>query len=102
MSKTSQAMSTTTALTGLHISGRRWFDRRAGNTYHSVRIYANGELLKYLPFSYGYGDQFLQNALDYLKTWGHVPEDAGYGARYLREELGGTYDVADVARKKDL
>lgn len=86
----------------LHISGRRWFQRGPGNTYHSVRIYQDGKELAYLPFQYGYGDQFLQTALDWLKAMGHVPADAEYGTRYLREVLGGTYDVADVARKRDL
>ena len=86
----------------LHIEGRRWFQRTYGNTYHSVRIYRNGELLAHIPFEYGYGDQFLQTALDWLKANGHAPADAKYGTLYLRETLHGTYTVADVARKKDL
>lgn len=86
----------------LHIEGRRWFQRTYGNTYHSVRIYKDGALLVVLPYQYGYGDQFLQTALDWLKKNGHAPADAEYGTRYLREVLGGTYSVADVARQKDL
>lgn len=86
----------------LHISGRRWFQRGPGNTYHSVRIFKDGAQIAYLPFSYGYGEQFLQTAIDWLKAHGHIPRDAEYGTYYLREVLGGTYDVADVARKGDL
>lgn len=86
----------------LHIEGRRWFQKTCGNTYHSVRIYKDGALLVTLPYQYGYGDCFLQTALDWLKSNKHVPTDAEYGTRYLREELGGTYSCIDVARQKDL
>jgi hypothetical protein len=86
----------------LHIEGRRWFQRSYGNTYHSVRIYMYGQLVAHLPHSYGYGDHYLQTALDWLKANGHAPADAEYGTRYLREELHGTYSVADVPREKDL
>ena len=86
----------------LHIEGRRWFNRGPGNTYHSVRIFKDGAQLAYLPMQYGYGDQFLQSALDWLKANGHAPNDARYGTLYLRETLGASYSVADVARKADL
>jgi hypothetical protein len=86
----------------LHISGRRWFQRGPGNTYHTARIFIDGQQVAYLPMAYGYGDQFLQSAMDWLKTNGHVPADAENGTLYLRETLGGTYDVSDVARQKDL
>jgi hypothetical protein len=86
----------------IHIEGRRWFQRTYGNTYHSVRIYKDGELISHLPFNYGYGDQYLQTALDTLKAYGLAPEDAPYGTLYLRETLHATWTVADVGRKKDL
>lgn len=103
-------MTTATKLTGLHIEGRRWFERTNGNTYHSVRVFANGELLGSVPYEYGYGDQFLQTGLDWLREQGLIePQEhysngmpKNYGTRYLRESLGGTYSVIDVARKKDL
>jgi len=47
-----------------------------GNTYHSVRIFEGNYLLVTLPYQYGYGDQFLQTALDWLKAKGHVSKDA--------------------------
>jgi hypothetical protein len=40
--------------------------------------------------------------MDWLKANGHVPSNAKYGTLYLRETLGGTYSVSDVAREKDL
>ena len=92
----------TTTLTGLHIEGRRWFQRTYGNTYHSVRIFANGAQLAYLPFQYGYGEHFLQTALEWLKENKLVPADAEHGTWYVREVLHGTYSVIDVQRKGEL
>jgi hypothetical protein len=86
----------------LHIEGRRWFQKTYGNTYHTVRIFVDGELVHTSERQYGYGDQFLQTALDWLKTNGKAPADAEYGTRYLREQLGGTYSVVDVTRQRDL
>jgi hypothetical protein len=86
----------------LHIEGRRWFRKGPGNTYHSVRIWKDGKQIAYLPYAYGYGDGFLQTAIDWLKENNHVPQDAQYGTLYLRETLNGTYSVIDVERKKDL
>ena len=86
---------------GLHISARRWFQKTYGNTYHSVTIYGDGKTLARLPFRYGYGEQWLQTALCWLADNGMAEKDK-YGTYYLREELGGTYDVADVTRKRDL
>jgi hypothetical protein len=86
----------------LHIEGRRWFQRTYGNTYHSVRIFKDGEQIASLPKAYGYDYHFLQTALDWLKANGHAPADAEYGTRYLREVLGGSYSVIDVQLEKDL
>ncbi len=107
----------------LHIEGRRWFQKTYGNTYHSVRIFKDGKELVFLPYQYGYGEQWLQTALDWLREKGHIPnvcdrckvgkaehESNGqghyfhpaYGTLYLRETLGGTYSVIDVGRKGDL
>ena len=94
----------------LHIEGRRWFQRTYGNTYHSVRIFKDGEQVAYLPFQYGYGEQFLQTAWEWLGANG-MPElleknkngsYKHYGTQYLRVVLGGTYSVIDVTRKGDL
>jgi len=85
---------------GLHIEGRRWFQKTYGNTYHSVRIYRTGCETVYLPSRYGYGEMFLQTAIAYLRKNGYA--DAQNGTCYLREQLGGTYSVIDVPRQKDL
>lgn len=93
----------------LHIEGRRWFSKD-GNTYHSVRIFRNGEQVAYVPYEYGYGEGFLQTAWAWLGANG-MPEllekhangcFKNYGTQYLRETLYGTYSVIDVSRKRDL
>jgi hypothetical protein len=94
----------------LHIEGRRWFQRGPGNTYHSVRIYRDGECIHASGKHYGYGEQFLQTAWAWLGNNGH-PEllerhangsPKNYGTQYLREVMGGSYSVIDVARERDL
>jgi len=84
----------------LHISARRWFQKTYGNTYHSVSIYIDGQMVHRVPFAYGYGEQWLQTAIDWLRLNGFP--DAEYGTLYLRETLGGTYQCEDVQRKRDL
>ena len=86
----------------LHIEGRRWFRRSFGNTYTSVRIFLNGEQIATLPPQGGYGDHYLTIALEWLKAEELLPKSAEYGTRYLRENVGATYSVVDVARERDL
>jgi hypothetical protein len=87
-----------------HIEGRRWFQRSAGNTYHTVRIFENGELVHTSGRSYGYGEQFLDTAFAWLKANRELPPHEGHhmGTIYLREVLHGTYSVTDVDRERDL
>lgn len=85
----------------LHIIAKRWFQKSYGNTYHSVRIIKDGEQLAYIPFSYGYGEQWLQTAWEWMQANGHTSLPYG-GTLGLREDLHGTYEVHDVERKRDL
>jgi hypothetical protein len=85
----------------LHIEARRWFQRLYGNTYHSVRIFSGGKLAVVIPFEYGYGEQWLQTAYEWLIANG-IAEPGSYGTQHLREVLHGTYSVIDVTRKGDL
>jgi hypothetical protein len=62
-------------LRSLFISGRLWFDKSGGNTYHAVSISANGKWLIDIGITYGYGDQYLHTALDWLKKFGLVSEE---------------------------
>jgi hypothetical protein len=84
----------------LFIEGRLWFDKINGNTYHAVKIEANGQIIKYLPMSYGYGNQYQQTALTWLKSYGLVSEET----RDIRElrEYADIYLVSYQTPKRDL
>ena len=47
------------------VNAVKWFDKVNGNTYHSCRIVrtSDGDELR-CPFTYGYGSQYQQTALD--------------------------------------
>lgn len=92
----------------MHIEGRRWFHKGPGNTYHSVRIFKDGALLVCLPYQYGYGEQWIETALEWLEANGHIQRKhyanggSEGGTLYLRETLGASYSCIDVTRKGDL
>jgi hypothetical protein len=90
----------------VQVSGRRWFERTNGNTYHSVSVTVDGEHIGTVPFAYGYGDQYMQTATEILSR---DPRFAGNldGPVYLRyalADLGHTFgvEVSDVSRRRDL
>ena len=95
----------------IHISGKRWFQRTYGNTYHSYKIWIDGELVHYMDYDYGYGDQYLQGAWEWLAKnnllWGQ-PERYSYGgieAPHIyckRKNITLVREVSDVEREKDL
>jgi len=96
------------------ISARRWFDKINGNTYHSVDVYADGKHIGREPFTYGYGEGYLQTAHEILQKAGiykKTDERLKSGAdkdyydfmmdkREHRDKF--VVIVSDVARKKDL
>jgi len=86
----------------IHISGRRWFNKNEGNTYHSVTIFADGKQIAYVPYVYGYDDQYLQTAVDKLKELGYIDYNGPFSALNLLGLLDASWDSVDVARKKDL
>lgn len=97
--------------THIVIVGKRWFQRTYGNTYHSVSVEVDGELIEYRPFQYGYGEQYLQTACEVLQAAGYYPGNAcssgdpGWSAfrKDMRENKGKfTIVCVDVERKKDL
>lgn len=49
------------------VVGKKWFDKLNGNTYHSSELIVNGDTIDKIPFTYGYGNQFEQSALDLLQ-----------------------------------
>lgn len=90
-------------MTTLTVFGRRWFDKRAGNTYHSAQIFVDGTLVHTSEMTYGYGDCYLQTAGEWLEKNGYAP-DYKFPLSIWCRERGVTYhySVADVLRMKDL
>jgi len=88
----------------LYIRGRRWFQRGPGNTYHSVSIYLNDKLVHTIPFAYGYGDQYLWNAFEWLDANGYLDRTQNEPPWVTAERLGFklNYSVDDVKRRCDL
>ena len=95
-------------MTAFHISGRRWFDRVNGNTYHSTRVFADGELVVITPFEYGYGDQWQQTAMVAMVEAGVLPglrSGPHDTLRPLWQQIEAsdhtlTSDVADVPKRE--
>lgn len=90
------------------VIGRRWFERVNGNTYHSVEVYVNGDLVERMPFDYGYGSQYMQNAGEILAKHYDLPlekyKQGGRQSLWHLRDFGFTLidSVTDVERKKDL
>ena len=91
------------------IIGRLWRDRVNGNTYHTAEIFVNGRKVHKLPFSYGGGSMYEQNAVEWLVKNGYVAAEpyktGGYpGLWRLKEAHGFTADseAINVKTKKDL
>lgn len=85
------------------IIGRKWFDKRYGNTYHSVEItdLESGEVI--VPndtYEYGYGEAWMQTAYNKLVKMDLVKaEDRNNHAlnktRFVKRSF-------EVTRKRDL
>lgn len=96
------------------VIGRRWFQRSAGNTYHSVTVNVDGVNIGHVSFAYGYGDGYKQTALEILQAAGYYQKTgaslpSGANKNYndfftdtinFREKF--VFTVSDVERKKDL
>jgi hypothetical protein len=99
------------------VSGKRWFDKTYGNTYHSVDVTVEDFKTKivesfYAPLTYGYDDQYRETASKLLEKHTDILkgiEDAKYGLNYWKvlESLQAKgivvkFFVQDVTRKRDL
>lgn len=90
------------------VIGKRWFDRANGNTYHSVNVLVNGASVAFVPFTYGYGEQYVETAAQKLEELGLIKREKmphTYQPLWRHCEdnkIEFTQNVADVSRKKDL
>lgn len=96
----------------LSIVGRRWFRRTYGNTYHTATITVDGKIVCTTSMQYGYGDQYVQTAFDWLEANGylsacprHKSANGSSEAPWQWAERAGveySYYAVDVARQRDL
>ncbi len=90
------------------VIGKRWFQRRYGNTYFSAEIFVDHVLVHKIDFRYGYDDQYLWEAFEWLHQEGYIPAQKDSAARpppwLICEEIDCKliYRAIDVERKKDL
>lgn len=86
------------------IIGKRWFQKTYGNTYHSVKVFYNGEFLGENVYSYGYGDSYLQTAFGIIKSKGFFQGENYFPWAKIDadDSISVVYQVIDVQRKKDL
>lgn len=94
----------------LLVVGRRWFQKLYGNTYHTAEIYVDGKLQVKVGPLYGYGDQYIYTAANWLEAHGYLPGIECFsngnkeGPAHYCQRNGITFaaTVADVRREKDL
>lgn len=86
------------------VRARRWFARSYGNTYHSVTVTMPDGAHLFAPYSYGYGEQWKDTAMDLIRE--HLKAERVDGERLetitQRHGFYFEYTVMDVERKKDL
>ena len=62
----------------VEITGREWFDKVNGNSYNSVQVIVNQGLKNEFSFKigiqYGYGDYYIQSAVEQLVKMGAASE----------------------------
>ena len=87
------------------VIARKWFEKTNGNTYHSCEVYKDSELIKRIPYTYGYGEQWKQTAFEILQECGEIDPTWDYWnfLQYTRENRNQfLFSVTEVMRKKDL
>lgn len=64
------------SLKTVQIIGKEWFDRVNGNSYNAVVVTVNhglkSEFSFSLPFTYGYGEYYIQRTVEFLVKIGAV------------------------------
>lgn len=98
---TTATTETNTKLNSIFVEARLWFDKTYGNTYHSVRLEANGLSVGQVGLTYGYGEHYEQTALTYLKKVGLVSESVRYLSELRRSGVV-VYIAASNRKKSEL
>ena len=85
------------------ITAKSWFDKINGNSYFAVKIELENETL-FIPFSYGYGDQYYYVTMDLLRKENYLPEKCtGREFRYCDENnIVLSYSIQRKCLKREL
>jgi len=95
----------TKKIESMRSEGRRWRKPVVGGIYFTSRIYVSGRLVHTTPYDYGYGDQYIVSAYDWLAKHDYIHprhKDEPLWSIAKREGFNVASDVRDVRRKKDL
>lgn len=84
----------------LLIEGRLWFDKVNGNTYHAVRIQANGRIIHQIPLTYGYENAYEYTALKWLQSFGLVSDEVK--SIYELRQCAEIYSLSYYTKKSEL
>jgi hypothetical protein len=86
------------------VEGREWFDKSAGNSYFSYRLWIDGEIVHIEESTYGYESAYEYDAILWLMGSDYLP-DTFKGSRiwHVKRDLGvdGYASIKEV-RKRDL
>ena len=58
----------------IELQAKEWFDKANGNSYFAGDIFVDGKLVYTMPFQYGYGSQYENEAMKQLKKLGYINE----------------------------
>lgn len=99
---------TTKPIKSITVLGRRWRDS-SGNTYFTADVLVDGSKLLRIDRSYGYGEEYLEEAFKWLDKNGYTDRDKREGRpaeppfRYCeRKGIKLYYHATDVRRRRDL
>lgn len=84
------------------INGRQWVDTRNGQTYHAAQIEINGRWVGNTGRAFGYGDQYLETALTWLKQHGIIAGDVRSLWHLSHEQGFALYTVRVDVLKREL
>lgn len=91
----------------IDISAKEWWDRVAGNAYFSAEITVDAglstEKTYWLPFQYGFGEQYVHEAFKLLQRSEVLPEFDGRPWGYCRENgISFNWDMQTGCKRAEL
>jgi hypothetical protein len=89
----------------IFVLGKRWHDKRNGNTYHRVRVFVNDNEIGTSKVTYGYEDAYIQTATALLKEKGYLksmPETTMLYRYCQQNGIDCTIQYKDVKTEREL